>query len=85
MKPVLVTAILLLTLAVLGWLRADHRFDIRTIVPFLSGREIGVFDWGGLALLILAAWGLSRLHRGPTAHTDEDDVLELDEPEQDDD
>lgn len=82
MKPALVTAILLLTLAVLGWLRADHRFDIRTIVPFLTGREIGVFDWGGLALLILAAWGLSRLNEDPSEKRDDTEELVLDEPEE---
>jgi hypothetical protein len=85
MKPVLVTVILLLTLALLGWLRADHGFDVRSIVPFLSGREIGPFDWGGLALLVLAAWGLSRLNRGPANGNREDHILELDEPDDTDD
>ena len=78
--------VLLVSLAVLGWLRADgsYDFDIRSIIPFMRGSEVGLHDWGGLILIGLGVWGLGRLCGPPKEddssttfgdeHEEEDDV-----------
>lgn len=45
----------------LAFIREGTGFDIRSILPFLGGREVGVYDCGGLALLGLLGWGIWRL------------------------
>ena len=76
-----VAAILIITMAVLFWLRSDGRydFDIRSIIPFMRG-EATLHDWGGLCLIGLGLWGLGRLRRGRTstaeASSDDDDSYE---------
>lgn len=64
LKFMKLAGILLVTFVALNWLRANgvFDFDIRTIVPFMRG-DVTVHDWGGLVLIGLGIWGLSRLRR----------------------
>ena len=86
-KLILVTIIVILTFAALIWIRSDgaYDFDIRTVLPFMGGRrDIGAYDWAGIALLAISLWGLSRLlHRGQTSGDEQqgvrDDEYEIDD------
>ena len=77
MRSMLVTVVVLLTLALLGWIRADHQFDPRRLIPFLHG-EASLYDAAGLVVIGIALWGLARLHRGPTP--DEEPRYEYEDP-----
>jgi hypothetical protein len=62
-RVIQVLVILIISLAILAFIRGGLDFDIRSIVPFMSGGEITLFDWGGLVLLILVVWGIFRVRR----------------------
>ena len=64
-KVLQIFVILLIGFVVLNWLRSDgsYDFDIRSAIPFMRGRGITLHDWGGLILLVLGVWGVSRLYR----------------------
>jgi len=81
MKPAAVTAILVLALALLAWIRAGDDFDIRSILPLLGGNEINIYDLGGLLMLVIAGWGLARLMYGRGG--EKPDEEEFDEPNAD--
>lgn len=70
MKIIQIAAIILVTLAILSWLRSDGRydFDIRTIIPFMRG-EVTLYDFGSLVLIILGLCGLSSLRRASRDRT----------------
>jgi len=86
-KIILITIIVILTLAALVWIRSDgiYDFDVRSALPFMGGRRgISAYDWAGIALLAISLWGLSRLlHRGQTSGDEEqgmrDDEYEIDD------
>ena len=62
-KIIKTTIATIVTLAILGWLRADRfDFDIRSIIPFMRG-EVTLYDWCGLSLVVFGLWGYSRLYR----------------------
>ena len=65
-KILRIVVILVIMLAVLSWIRSDGRydFDIRTIVPFMHGSDVTIYDWGGLILIALGVWGFARLGWG---------------------
>ena len=65
-KALQIVIILLITFAVLSWIRSDgeYDFDIRSIIPFMRGSDISIYDWGGLALILYGLWGLGRLRGG---------------------
>jgi hypothetical protein len=69
LKIIQIAAILLVTLAILSWLRSDGRydFDIRSILPFMRGK-VTMYDWGSLTLIVLGLWGLGRLNRMQRPH-----------------
>jgi len=77
-KIITITIIVILTCAALIWIRSDglYDFDIRTVLPFMGGRrDIGAYDWGGLALVGLGLWGIGRLlHRGQTSGDEQSGV-----------
>ena len=88
-KHLQIALILLITLAVLKFIRGGLDFDIRSVIPFMGGADISIYDWAGLALLVIFAGGLARLHRrgrprDDTADVAEEDVYEVvEEPEAD--
>jgi hypothetical protein len=64
MKPIIITVAVVVTLAILVWLRNDsYTFSVLKTIPFLRGPDVTLYDWGALALLGLGLWGLSRLRR----------------------
>ncbi|MCY2954841.1 MAG: hypothetical protein NTU53_23160 [Planctomycetota bacterium] len=79
-KLVAITFILMTMFAVIMWMRGNsHTFDVRTIVPFLDGKPVAIYSFGGLALILLGLWGLSRISAGAGDDGD-DSTAEPDEP-----
>ncbi len=62
-KAVKIIVVLIIALALLAFLRSGHSFDVRSIIPFMGGAEISLYDWSGLFLSGLVVWGLLRLNR----------------------
>ncbi len=58
-----VVIVLIITFAILGFIRSGTDFDMRAIIPFFSGRDIGLYDWAGLVLVVFVWWGLARLRQ----------------------
>lgn len=60
-KVVVITLVVMICFAIINWMRGDsHAPDIRTVVPFLDGRSISIYSFGGLALVLLGLLGFSR-------------------------
>ena len=85
MKPAAVTAIVVLALALLAWIRAGQDFDIRSILPLIGGHEINVYDLGGLLMLLIACLGLARLARTPREEEAERELDDFGSPRDDED
>ena len=67
-KAIQITSVLIILLVILAFIRSGSDFDIRSIIPFMSGRDIGIHDWAGLVLLIMIFLGIRRLRRRAKAH-----------------
>ena len=78
-KPLAITFVIAITLGLLTWIRGDqYNCDIRTILPFLDGRETSIYTFGSLVLIGLGFWGIHRLYRNPQPDDDQDAAI--DEP-----
>lgn len=56
------TVIVLLVFLLINWVRQSADFGhIARILPFCSGREVGLYDFASLIMIGLLAWGLLRL------------------------
>jgi hypothetical protein len=63
-KPVKLCLTILIAAVVINFLRDGRTFHIAKVLPFASGRDtVPLYDWGGVILLCLFAWGLYRLNR----------------------
>ena len=62
-----ITVVLVVGIAIIAWLRQggfDYPGkDIRKIIPFMRGKPITIYDFGGVAMILLGLWGWRRLHR----------------------
>ena len=73
MKAAKIVVVILLVGGLICWARHGHEVGhIARSLPFCGGHKPGLYDLGGLALLGLALWGLSRL-RNATKSGDMDD------------
>ena len=64
MKRTITTVIVVLALLLINWVRQSADFGhIARILPFCSGREVGLYDFASLILIGLLVWGLLRLSR----------------------
>lgn len=63
MKPIKLTLIILITIAVFAFIKAKERFNIIKGLPFADGEDINIYHWASLAILLLTAWGFYRLKR----------------------
>ncbi|MBK8269884.1 MAG: hypothetical protein IPK83_16965 [Planctomycetes bacterium] len=65
MKSTRILIVLLLAFGVIRWVRGSERFDIRRTLPLINDKS-ALFTAGSCALLVLGAWGLSRIRRAAT-------------------
>ena len=81
MKAATILIIVIVALAVIGWIMQDTDFHIAESLPFCSGEKPNFYDIGALALLTLLVWGLARLAKRRRDDDDEDEgeYEELDE------
>ena len=68
MKAFTISLILVLTLGIVAFLRADDDSDLRMILPLVSGQRVCIYDFAGAVVLLIAGWAIgSRLWRASTA------------------
>jgi hypothetical protein len=60
MKIIKAAVIILITLAVLSFIRDGRQFHIARVLPFCDGR-ISEYHLAGLVMCIIAIWGLKRI------------------------
>ena len=63
MKAAKITIVLIAVFVILKWLCVQDKFPLPTTLPWLGGHEPCFYDFGALALIILAILGLRRLSR----------------------
>ncbi|MFA6132818.1 MAG: hypothetical protein WC869_02235 [Phycisphaerae bacterium] len=64
MRLAKITIVLIIIAALIGWIRDEHTLGhIAKCLPFCSGAKPSFFDFGAVAMVILAIWGLARLKR----------------------
>ena len=68
MKGFTIAFILIITLGIVAFLRADDPSDLRMVLPFVSGQRVGLYDFAGAVVLLIAGWTIgSRLWRASNA------------------
>jgi hypothetical protein len=77
-KVLQVAVILLISFAMLSWIRSNgvYDFDIRSVLPFFRGPHVTLYDFAGLALILLAVCGCARVRRAASddARVDQSDT-----------
>jgi hypothetical protein len=64
MRSAIITIIIIAFGAVILWIASDAQIGhLAEVLPFISGRDVGLYDWAGLAVLLITAWGIARLLR----------------------
>ena len=63
MKAAQITAVVIAVFITLRWLCGNEAFALPTILPWLGGHEPSFYDFGALALIIIAILGLRHLSR----------------------
>jgi hypothetical protein len=64
MKIAKFTILLIVTVALMNWMRGDYNYALPTVLPFLHGEEPSlVYDLGGVMIVAIVLVGLRRLSR----------------------
>ncbi|MBE0536759.1 MAG: hypothetical protein IH624_13915 [Phycisphaerae bacterium] len=64
MKAIMIVVLLVITCAVINYMRAGHYSGpLPQVLPFLGGDKISFHDLSGLVCIGIAIWGLTRLFR----------------------
>ena len=64
MRIIRLVLIILICAIVINFIRNGRMFHIAKSLPFANNPEnIGIYDWAGVAVLVILAWGLYRLKR----------------------
>ena len=61
MKAFTIAMVLIITFALLAFVRADHDTDLRRILPFLGGQRICIYDFAGAVVVLTSTWAIGRL------------------------
>ena len=71
MRIALLLVLLILTCCLINWVRSGFfSGHILTVIPFLGGKEPGVYDGAGLVCILIFLWGLARMNHH---HDNEED------------
>ena len=60
MKGFSIAFILIMTLGIVVFLRADDGSDLRLIAPFISGQKVSLYDFAGAIVVLISAWSIGR-------------------------
>ncbi len=64
MKTVKLCLTIVIAAVVINFLRDGRLFHIAKVLPFASGPDtVPLYDWAGVIMLGIFAWGLYRLNR----------------------
>ena len=63
MRESKIVLIVILIVVLLNAVRGDFRYHILHTFPFLGGQPPGMYDAAGVAMILIALWGLARLNR----------------------
>ena len=66
MKAVQITLVLIVILALAGWVQDGNSFHIVRTLPLLGGHRPGIYDLAGFAMLLITLIGFVRLRRRRT-------------------
>ena len=62
MKTVLTVGIIIFAFAIIGWVLGDGGpIRVAELLPFLGGHPLGIYDLGGIWMLVIIVLGLRRL------------------------
>jgi hypothetical protein len=61
MRTTAIVVTLLLSVALINWVRQGHAFHVAQVLPFCSGRPPGFYDLAGVGMLVILIGGLRRL------------------------
>jgi hypothetical protein len=42
---------------------SDYDFKLPMVLPFMGGHKPGIYEVGGIAIILIALWGIKRLGR----------------------
>ena len=66
MRAFAIVTIVVITAVLINWIRAGQApFHIVNTLPLLTGKPIAGWDGAAIIMLLIGAWGISRLRRGP--------------------
>jgi len=77
-----IIAIIIVTFALIGFVRGGETFHIAKALPFCSGGRPGLYDFTAGGLIAVMFWGIGRLGRIGTG--DDETPEEEEEPEPED-
>ena len=64
MQIIKICLIILITAVAVNFIKNGETFHLAKILPFANkGDNVDLYDWAGVAVLAIFAWGLYRLHR----------------------
>ena len=69
MRAAKIALIITFTAALILWVRGGRDFPLQQAFPFLGGRRPGIYELGGLTILLITCWGLKRLRRSEDPST----------------
>ena len=78
MRLALTVVIVIFTLGLLRYLGVGSKIDLLRAVPYFGGFRPGLYDLAGVAVIIIALWGVMRIlrsqdHDDPDSSTNEED------------
>ena len=63
MKAVKIVLVVLLIAALANWIRDGKSFSLLESLPIIGGYEPGIYDVGGIVMVLIALWGVDRIRR----------------------
>ena len=82
MKYVQLMVVFIVIFSLINWSRAGEDWPIVHGLPFLGGHEPGLWDFIGLIMLGMTAWGLMRLSRQKKPRWEDQWIRSADYPEE---
>ncbi len=63
MREAKIVLVIILIAVLINAVRGDFEYHLLHTFPFLGGQTPGIWDAAGIAMIVIALWGLARLNR----------------------
>jgi hypothetical protein len=63
MREAKIVLVIILIAVLINAVRGDFRYHLLHTFPFLGRQPPGMYDVAGVAMILIALWGLARLNR----------------------